>query len=122
MTKTRSPIGWGYLEDRLEDKQRERLLPAIQMFLGGELAEHRPPPDDADVAILRAKLTPPDSLREVMATDHASALLHAAGRSFRDRYAGSARRSLGFRTITRPKYRMYAADQSANLFILATFK
>ncbi|MEQ8799247.1 MAG: FAD-binding oxidoreductase [Salinisphaeraceae bacterium] len=84
MTKTRNPIGWGYLEDRLEDKQRERILPAIQMFLGGELAEHRPPPDDADVAILRAKLTPPDSLREVIATDHASALLHAAGRSFRD--------------------------------------
>lgn len=82
--KTRNPIGWGYIEDALGEAERASLVQAMQAFLGEGMAERRPPPAPHEIAILRARLQPPESLADFIATDHASSLLHAVGRSFRD--------------------------------------
>lgn len=84
MPKTRNPLGWGHAEDALDEARRKPLLAAMQAFLGGRVAERRPPLAPGEVPILRARLAPPQSLQSFVATDHGSSLLHAVGRSFRD--------------------------------------
>lgn len=83
MGKTRNPLGWGYIEDRLDGKRRQTLIQAMQAFLGG-VGEERPPPAVADVTLTPARVSPPDSLADCVTTDHETRLLHAVGRSFRD--------------------------------------
>lgn len=84
MTRTRNPLGWGYIEDALGTHQRKKLISAVRHLFNCELDKYTPPPQPGDVPILRAYLEPPESLGPIIATDHASSLLHAAGRSFRD--------------------------------------
>lgn len=83
-TKTRNPIGWGYLEDRLDETRRKPLLGAMQAFLGGGELRHRPPPDPGDLRLHPARVSIPDALADCLRADHAARLLHAVGRSFRD--------------------------------------
>lgn len=83
MNKTRNPLGWGYVEDRLDGKRRRALVQAMQAFLGG-VGEEKPPPTVADVALTPARVSPPGSLADCVAADHEARLLHAVGRSFRD--------------------------------------
>lgn len=84
MTRTRNPIGWGYVEDGMDASRRQPLVSVLQAFMGGMTADYRPPPVASEVPILRARLAPPEALQSIVATDHASSLLHAVGRSFRD--------------------------------------
>lgn len=83
MTKTRNPVGWGYIEDRLDGARRQALVQAMQAFLGG-VGDERPAPDPADVPLSAARAAIPDSLADCVTDSHHDRLLHAVGRSFRD--------------------------------------
>lgn len=82
--KTRNPLGWGYTEDALKPAQCKPLISAMQVFLGGRVAGKMPLPAAPDVNLSPARVTVPETLREITRTDHATRLLHAVGRSFRD--------------------------------------
>jgi alkyldihydroxyacetonephosphate synthase len=83
LSKTRNPLGWGYIEDRLDGGRRKALVQAMRAFLGG-VGEERPPPAAADVALTPARIEPPASLPDCVTANHETRLLHAVGRSFRD--------------------------------------
>lgn len=83
-SKTRNPLGWGYREDALNASQRKPLIAAMQAFLGARIADHQPLPEPEDVRLPAVRVTVPEALTGMVATDHASRLLHAVGRSFRD--------------------------------------
>lgn len=83
MSKTRNPLGWGYIEDRLSDERRQALVQAMRAFLGG-VGEEKAPPAAADVTLTPARIDPPPALADCIAIDHDTRLLHAVGRSFRD--------------------------------------
>lgn len=82
--KTRNPLGWGYVEDALDEARRKRLLEAMRSFLGDKVAALRPPPEAPDIKLSAPRISPPTSLTSFVTTNHGARLLHAVGRSFRD--------------------------------------
>lgn len=82
--KTRNPLGWGYVEDRLDETQRQPIVQMLQSFLGGDDWRPRHPPEAQDVALSRARIGVPDAMTGAVRCDHDTRLLHAVGRSFRD--------------------------------------
>jgi alkyldihydroxyacetonephosphate synthase len=82
--KTWNPIGWGYLEDALSDRERESLLKMAGASFGGKPLERfaRPAPDA--IALPAARVRPPPVLDACVTTGHEARLLHARGRSFPD--------------------------------------
>ncbi len=82
--KTRNPLGWGYTEDELSESQRKPLISAMQAFLGGKAAEHRPGPVAQEIKLSPARHLVPESLSAFTSADAQTRLLHAVGRSFRD--------------------------------------
>lgn len=83
-SKTRNPLGWGYLEDALDAAQRKPLISAMRAFLGAAIADYQSPPEPGDVRLPPVRVTVPEALEGFVDTDHASRLLHTVGRSFRD--------------------------------------
>lgn len=82
--KTLNPVGWGYVEDALSERDRESVMKVAGAWFGGKALERRPPPEPAMVALPKSRVTPPPVLAGCVSTTHAARLLHARGRSFRD--------------------------------------
>lgn len=84
MNKTLNPIGWGYLEDALSEKERLSVLKLAGGWFGGKSLEQRPPPRPETVNLPVSRVSVPATLAEFTSTDQAARLLHSRGRSFRD--------------------------------------
>jgi len=82
--KTLNPVGWGYVEDALGERERDSVMKVAGAWFGGKALERRPPPDPERVALPKSRITPPPVLSGCVSTTHAARLLHARGRSFRD--------------------------------------
>ena len=82
--KTLNPVGWGYVEDALSERERESVMKVAGAWFGGKALERRPPPEPAMVALPKSRIVPPPVLAGCVSTTHGSRLLHARGRSFRD--------------------------------------
>jgi alkyldihydroxyacetonephosphate synthase len=82
--KSLNPVGWGYIEDALGEREREAVLKIAGAWFGGKGLERRPPPRPADIALAKPRLAPPPVLEACVSTAHGARLLHARGRSFRD--------------------------------------
>lgn len=83
-TKTVNPVGWGYLEDALDECERKRLIGNLGAFLNQGKLQPQSAPGPEDIRLSEARLEPPASLRDCVTADHHSRLLHAVGRSYRD--------------------------------------
>jgi alkyldihydroxyacetonephosphate synthase len=84
MNKTLNPVGWGYVEDALSERERESVLKVAGAWFGGKSLERRAPPDPAQVALPTPRIVPPPTLLPCVSTAQPARLLHARGRSFRD--------------------------------------
>lgn len=84
MTKTLNPIGWGYVEEALSDKERKSVLKLAGGWFGGKTLEQQAPPDPAAIGLPPSRITIPANLSSCVAAGQATRLLHARGRSFRD--------------------------------------
>lgn len=82
--RTLNPVGWGYTEDALADRERESLLKVAGAWFGGKSLERRAPPRPADIALPVPRLAVPAVMQDFLDTRHDTRLLHARGRSFRD--------------------------------------
>ena len=82
--KTLNPLGWGYLEDSLSEKERQSVLKLAGNWFGGKNLELRAPPKPEAVKLPGSRLSIPAALTGFVSADHATRLLHARGRSFRD--------------------------------------
>lgn len=100
---TRNPVGWGYTEQALSDKERKRLMGTIGHVFSSHRLEERPAPSVEAIELPRPRLEIPtrfakwktDSFPPVMlkapgtaqswiTTSAEERVLHALGRSFRD--------------------------------------
>ncbi|MBI2384040.1 MAG: FAD-binding oxidoreductase [Gammaproteobacteria bacterium] len=84
MAKTLNPLGWGYVEDALADRERAAVLKVAGGWMGGRVQERRAPPAPEAVRLPASRIAIPDALRDCVDGAHAARLLHARGRSFRD--------------------------------------
>lgn len=84
MGKTLNPVGWGYVEDALSEREREAVLKVAGAWFGGKGLERRPPPPPDAIALAPSRIRVPEALAACVDTGHAARLLHARGRSFRD--------------------------------------
>ncbi|GAB3681518.1 FAD-binding oxidoreductase [Salinisphaera aquimarina] len=84
MNKTRNPVGWGYVEDALSEADVRPVLDIMQPMLNRAAGARRPAPSAQNITLSTPPVSPPKVLQGVVATDHETRLLHAAGRSFRD--------------------------------------
>jgi alkyldihydroxyacetonephosphate synthase len=82
--KALNPVGWGYLEDALGEREREAVLKVAGAWFGGRALERRPPPPPEAIELPKSRVAPLPVLAECVDTTHAARLLHARGRSFRD--------------------------------------
>jgi alkyldihydroxyacetonephosphate synthase len=82
--KTLNPVGWGYLEDALGQREREAVLNVAGAWFGGKGLERRPPPRPEAIELPESRVAPPPVLAECVSTAREARLLHARGRSFRD--------------------------------------
>lgn len=82
--RTLNPVGWGYREDALSDRERESVLKVAGAWFGGKGLERRPPPAPEAVALPAARIKVPNELVACVDAGQAARLLHARGRSFRD--------------------------------------
>lgn len=83
-TRTRNPVGWGYVEEDLTPGERDHLRKSMErLFDAGNLVP-RQRPVAADVALIPPRLPIPPGLREIVSNTHEDRLLHAVGRSFQD--------------------------------------
>jgi alkyldihydroxyacetonephosphate synthase len=87
--KTLNPLGWGYVEDALSDKERQTVLAMASAWFGGGTSgkaglERRAPPEPAAVCLPASRIPVPDALAAFVSAAHRERLLHARGRSFRD--------------------------------------
>lgn len=100
---TRNPVGWGYLEQALTDKERKRLMGTVgSLFSHGGIEERPPPQADAiELPPCRVRLPErfsrwqtegfppvlskgPGAVQSWITTSAQERVLHAVGRSFRD--------------------------------------
>lgn len=82
--KTLNPVGWGYLEDALTDRERESVLKVAGAWFGGKSLERRAAPPPESIALPPSRMKPPPVLADCTSTSQRGRLLHARGRSFRD--------------------------------------
>lgn len=84
LTKTRNPVGWGYLEEDLSAKERAHLLTSMQDLFQAAALSERPRPAPADVALRPTRVRVPGALDGLVTTNQQERLLRAVGRSFCD--------------------------------------
>jgi alkyldihydroxyacetonephosphate synthase len=84
VSKTLNPVGWGYVEDALTDAERKPLLKLVSGFLGGKPLERRAPVPPEAMRLPDVRVSIPPALEAIVSAHHATRLLHATGRSFRD--------------------------------------
>ena len=82
--KTLNPVGWGYREDALGERERQAVLKVAGAWFGGKGLERRAPPAPEAIALPPSRMHPPEALGSFVETGHEARLLHARGRSFRD--------------------------------------
>jgi len=82
--KTANPVGWGYVEDALTERERQSVLGLAATWFGSKALERRPAPAPERVGLPDSRIRVPQALADVVSTMHAERLLHARGRSFRD--------------------------------------
>lgn len=87
-TRARSFWAWGW-EDRLPDAEgRQNLGQMLQAVLGFAPTANLTPPRLEDIVIPGARLSPPSSLAEIVATDDEARIRHTYGRAYRDLVRG----------------------------------
>lgn len=84
MSKTRNPVGWGYVEDALSDAEIKRARDLMGGFFPMDQATLRPAPRPDSVALPAPRCAIPAALADLCTASHDERLLHAAGRSYRD--------------------------------------
>jgi alkyldihydroxyacetonephosphate synthase len=82
--KALNPVGWGYVEDALGEREREAVLKLAANWFGGKGLERRAPPAPDAIELPKARVAPPPVLAGCVSTTQPARLLHARGRSFRD--------------------------------------
>lgn len=82
--KTLNPVGWGYVEDALGEKERSSVLKLAGGWFGGTALERRTPPPPEAIALPVPRVPVPAPLQKFVSVTQAARLLHARGRSFRD--------------------------------------
>lgn len=82
--RTLNPVGWGYVEDALSDRERESVLKVAGAWFGGKGLERRLPPAPGAVTLPASRIRVPNELVDCVDAGQGARLLHARGRSFRD--------------------------------------
>ena len=82
--RTLNPVGWGYVEEALGEREREQVLKVAGAWFGGKSLERRPAPAPSAIALPPSRIKPLPVLEGCVSTAHDARLLHARGRSFRD--------------------------------------
>jgi alkyldihydroxyacetonephosphate synthase len=82
--KTLNPVGWGYVEDALGERERESVLKVAGAWFGGKGLERRLGPKPEAIELPKSRIAPPPVLAGCVSVAHDARLLHARGRSFRD--------------------------------------
>ena len=83
-TRTRNPVGWGYVEEDLSAGERAHLRASMEHLFDSKNLTPRPRPRPQDVGLIPARLAVPASLRTIVSIAHEDRLLRAVGRSFQD--------------------------------------
>ena len=81
---TPNPLGWGYVEQALTDRERKTLLATIGSVFDRSKLLNSPPPSADSIQLPAVRVSPPDPLRGLTSSSQHDRLLHSVGRSFRD--------------------------------------
>lgn len=82
--KTRNPVAWGFVEDALTERERDKLMRMAGQMFGAGPFERRTPPGASDFKLPAPRIAIPPALQPFVAQTQEQRLLHALGRSFRD--------------------------------------
>jgi alkyldihydroxyacetonephosphate synthase len=81
---TRNPVGWGYVEQALTEKERKRLMGTIGSVFSSQRLEEKPAPLVGAIELPACRLDIPARFSGCISTEPQTRVLHALGRSFRD--------------------------------------
>ncbi|MGH8528470.1 MAG: FAD-binding oxidoreductase [Nevskiales bacterium] len=81
---TLNPIGWGYTELALDEKEHSKLLRMAGQLFGAGPLERRAPPLAGGFKLPTPRVAVPPKLNALVTQTSTERLLHALGRSFRD--------------------------------------
>jgi len=82
--KTRNPIGWGYIEEAVTDKESENVLAGLSDRFDFLKLKQEKKRAASEIKLSPCRAVVPASLKSIVAITHEERLLHAVGRSFRD--------------------------------------
>ena len=83
-SKTLNPVGWGYIEDALTERERTSVLNLAATWFGHKSLEQHPAPKPEQIGLPPSRIEVPGALEDFVGTNRDERLLHARGRSFRD--------------------------------------
>ncbi len=83
-SRTRNPVGWGYIEEDLSEEERAHLGASMSRLFDPSGLAHQARPAAAQVKLTPSRFAPPPELRSLVSDAHEDRLLRAVGRSFHD--------------------------------------